>query len=84
MIGQSETEVLAKEYGVSLKNWREGQCAILGQDGFKYIEDTRAMGITWRKEYRELLSGDCYMSERTYNHLTGENVDVLPELFVRS
>ncbi|QHQ62362.1 hypothetical protein Ana3638_17525 [Anaerocolumna sedimenticola] len=81
MIGEGETKGLAAKYGVSLKNRREGQCAILGQDGFKHIEEKGPMGITWRKEYRKLLGGDCYMSESAYNRLTGENADVKPGTF---
>lgn len=77
MIGRADTEALAQEYGVTLKAWREGQCAILGQDGMEYIEEAGAIGgITWHQEYRELLGGDRYMPESVYNRLTGDSTDV--------
>ena len=39
------------------------------------------MGITWHKEYRELLGGDRYMSESVYNRLAGQRADVCPGTF---
>lgn len=82
MIGQTEIEALAKKYGVTLKDWREGQCAILGQDGMEYLEETGVMGGTsWHNEYRELVGGDCYMPESAYNHLTGSSIDIKPGTF---
>jgi hypothetical protein len=81
MIRQAEVEALAGEYGVTLKDWREGPCVILGQDGLEHIEEAGPMGTTWHKEYRQLLGGDCYMSESVYNRLTGDSADVLSGTF---
>lgn len=81
MIGRAEVEALAERYGVTPEVWREGQCAILGQDGMKYIEEAGPVGTTWRQEYRELLGGDRYMPESVYNRLTGDSIDIKPGTF---
>lgn len=79
---QTEIEALAKAYGVSLRNWREGTAAILGQDGMQYVEEQGKMGITWHHEYQALIGSSTYMSESTFEHLTRERADVEPGTFM--
>ena len=77
--GRDEVEALAAEHGVTLTSWAQEGAALLGTDGYASIEqDNGALGTTYTKEYRELLTGATFFSEGAWNALTGQRVDLAP------
>ena len=76
----SEQEVwaLADEYGVTITSWAEVPMARLAVDGYEHIEKDGPMGVTWEKQYRDVFCSDLFLSESSYNALTGQQVDLLP------
>ena len=76
---REEVESLAEEYDVDITSWQEVGAAALGCDGYVDIEqDNGALGTTYTTEYREIASGATYFSERAWNALTGQSVDLAP------
>ena len=75
---EQEVRALAGEYGVTITSWAEVPMAILAVDGYAHIEKEGPMGVTWEKQYKEVLSSDLFLSESAYNALTGQKVDLLP------
>lgn len=76
MITQEDVEKMAAEENVNIKDWKEAAVATLGQDGYEHIEKETAIGITYTKEYREILGSGTYISERDFNRMTNQNADV--------
>lgn len=76
--GREETEKLASEYGVSLKDWHEASYLSLGMDGMKYKED----GNKFYHEYEELKSEGNFFSEEGFRELTGISVTVEPGTYL--
>ena len=75
---EQEVRALAGEYGVTITSWAEVPMARLAVDGYAHIEKEGPMGVTWEKQYREVLCSDLFLSESAYNALTGQKVDLLP------
>ena len=75
---EQEVRALAAEYGVTITSWAEVPMARLAVDGYAYVEKEGPMGVTWEKQYKEVLSSDLFLSESAYNALTGQKVDLLP------
>lgn len=76
--GREETEELAAEYGVSLKDWHEASYLSLGMDGMKYKED----GNRFYYEYEGLKSEGEFFSESGFRELTGMSVTVEPGTYL--
>ncbi len=76
---QDEVRSLAAEYDVDITSWQQVGAATLGGDGTVSIEqDNGALGTTYTSEYREIASGATFFSERAWNALTGQNIDLAP------
>ena len=75
---EQEVRALAGEYGVTITSWTEVPMARLAVDGYAHVEKEGPMGVTWEKQYREVLCSDLFLSESSYNALTGEQVDLAP------
>ena len=75
---EQEVRALAGEYGVTITSWTEVPMARLAVDGYAHVEKEGPMGVTWEKQYREALCSDLFLSESSYNALTGEQVDLAP------
>ena len=75
---EQEVRALAGEYGVTITSWTEVPMARLAVDGYTHVEKEGPMGVTWEKQYREVLCSDLFLSESSYNALTGEQVDLAP------
>ena len=75
---EKEVQALATEYGVTITSWAEVPMARLAVDGYAHVEKEGPMGTTWEKQYKEVLCSDLFLSESSYNALTGEQVDLAP------
>ena len=75
---EQEVRALADEYGVTITSWVEVPMARLAVDGNAHVEKEGPMGVTWEEQYREVLCSDLFLSESSYNALTGEQVDLAP------
>lgn len=70
---ETEIRTLADKHGLSLKDWKTAPYITLGVDGLVEIEDE---GGKFHDEYT-LLLGECnFLSESSYNRMTGQNADV--------
>lgn len=78
MLTRSEMEQMASEEGVAITSWQEADFANLGQDGQQFIDDG---GGKYHYEYSSLLQEGNYISERSFNQMTGQNVDIHPGKF---
>ncbi len=76
--GREETEKLASEYSVSLKDWHEAPYLSLGMDGMKYKED----GKRFYYEYEKLKTEGNFFSEEGFRELTGISVTVEPGTYL--
>lgn len=74
-LSADEVQALAAEHQFSIKDWREAPFSILAADGMEYIEEEDR---TFHYEYASILTDARFLSESSYNLLTGENVDVSP------
>ena len=75
---EQEVRAMAQEYGVTITSWTEIPMARLAVDGYEHVETQGPVGITWEEKYREVLCSDLFLSESSYNALTGEQLDLLP------
>ena len=73
MLTRSEIEKIASEYSVNIINWQEADFANLAYDGDIQVDDE---GGRYHYEYRELKGEGNYISESTYNKLTGQSINV--------
>lgn len=71
---EAEIRAMAAEEGVSITDYREAECVLLGVDGEKYVED----GNRYTEEYMQLLDGRLFFSESAFAQLTGEAVSLNP------
>lgn len=80
MPDKAAVEELAEEYGLSLKDWAEFEYISLAFGGMDDImqED----GKHWSTEYDPILSEDRVISEKTWNRLTNDTIDVLPGTYL--
>lgn len=70
---QAETEALAGEYGVAIRDWREAPMVLLAYDGQLYVEEE---DTSFHYEYRERLSTGYFLSETGYRNMTGQDVEI--------
>ncbi len=73
--GEDEIKELAKEYGLSTKDWGSCDYITLGIGGTADIEDG---GNHFHVEYLPVSREARAISEEAYSAFTGENVDVAP------
>ena len=50
----------------------------LAVDGMEHVETEGKLGITWEAVYREQLQSELFLSESSYQLLTGEEIDLEP------
>ena len=76
---RDEVESLAAEYDVNITFWEEAEAATLGGDGTVSVEQNNGiLGTTYTVEHREIAQGATFLSERSWNALTGQSVDLAP------
>ena len=76
---RDEVQRLADEAAVEITAWAQQPAAVLGVDGTYSIETETGFGTTYTTAYAALLNGATFFSERAYNALTGQNIDILPD-----
>lgn len=76
--GEAEVRALAEQYGVTITSWAQAPMIRLGTDGYEHVETEGVLGTTWDAQYRELLASDLFLSESSYEALTGESLDLPP------
>ena len=76
--GEEEIRKMAEEEGVSLAGYTACPSAVLGVDGWGYVESDGVMGITYTIEHFDLHHSENFLSESAYNSLTGDSVEVKP------
>lgn len=75
MLTRPDIERMAAEEGVTITSWQETDFVNLGQDGQKFIDDG---GGKYHYEYSPLLQGGNYISERNFNLMSGQSIDIQP------
>lgn len=70
---QSDINSLAGKYGISLKDWWQIPYLSLAIDGNCEIERE---DYSFYYEYRKFLNEGKFLSESSYNQITGQNIDV--------
>ena len=75
---EQEVRALAGEYGVTITSWVEVPMARLAVDGYEHIETEGPMGVTWEEQYVEVMQSKAFLSESSYNALTGQRLDIAP------
>lgn len=73
---EDEVRVLAAEYDVAITSWAQAPMARLAVDGNRHIETEGALGTTWDNVYYAQAESALFLSESSYNTLTGENLDL--------
>ena len=73
---EEEVRALAEEYGVTVTDFAAAPMVRLAVDGDDRIEEEGPMGVTWRKEYQEVMQSELFLSASGYEALTGERVDL--------
>lgn len=76
----TETDIrkMAEEEGVTITSYTEQNIAVLGVDGWEYVEKSNSLGTTYTIEYKKMLRSERFLSESSYNALTQDTIDVLP------
>lgn len=75
VLSEKEISDLAADYGLTLRDYKELPCLVLGTDGMVNIDDE---GNRYHTEYRELLQEGRFLSESSYCALTGQSLTVAP------
>lgn len=75
---EDEIRQLAEKMNVTITKYNSVPAAALGVDGEEHVEKQGTMGTTYEKVYREVLNSDIFISESSYNALTGQKVDIVP------
>ena len=75
---EDEVRALAGEYGVTVTDFASAPMVRLAVDGEDHIEEEGPMGVTWRKEYQEVMQSELFLSASGYEALTGEHVNLAP------
>ncbi len=75
VFGEEDVRKLAQEYGLSIKDWSEGEYLNLASGGTDEVEDE---GSHFHVEYETMNQEVRVLSEDAYCALTGQNEDVSP------
>lgn len=79
VFSQEEVKKLAQDYGLSLKDWTEGEYISLASGGMDEVEDgDNRFHIEYKPQNEEVR----VLSEDTYNLLTGQSEDVSPGTYL--
>lgn len=78
--GNEEIAELAKDYGLTLKDWSEYEYITLGIGGRTYIEEED--GAHFHVEYVPVLGEAKVLSEDAYRALTGERAEISPGTYL--
>lgn len=73
---QDEVRALAEEYDVTITSWAQAPMARLAVDGERHVETEGALGTTWDNVYYAQAESALFLSESSYNALTGEHLDL--------
>ncbi len=73
---EDEVRALAEEYDVAITSWAQAPMARLAVDGNRHVETEGALGTTWDNVYYAQAESALFLSESSYNTLTGENLDL--------
>lgn len=73
ILNKIDLEELAKEHGMTIKDYSEVPVINLGIDGQLYIEDDNNR---FHYEYRELLAEMDFISESGYERITGQDISI--------
>ena len=76
--GEEEVRRLAEDYGVNISSWAEAPMIRLAVDGEYEAETTGPMGTTYEVKYSEQMQSELFLSECSYEFLTGESIDLEP------
>lgn len=77
-LSRKQVEKLASEYGLTLKDWRDGAYISLGMDGMANVGE----GNRIEYQYEELFCEGKFFSESGFLALTGEEVSVEPGTYL--
>ena len=78
MLTRTDIEQMALDNDVMITSWKDTGFAVLGRDGQKEIDDE---GGKYHFEYRELNGEGNYLSESSFNLMTGQNINIIPGKF---
>lgn len=76
MLTEMYIRQMAAEEGVTITSYAEQPLAVLGVNGWEYVESANSLGTTYTTEHRELQHSERFLSESSFNVLTGDTVDV--------
>lgn len=75
---EADVRQLAEGYRVNITSYAEAPMIRLAVDGMEHVETEGKLGITWEAVYREQLQSELFLSESSYQLLTGEEIDLEP------
>ena len=75
---EADVRQLAEGYRVNITSYAEAPMIRLAVDGMEHVETEGKLGITWEAVYREQLQSELFLSESSYQLLTGEEIDLKP------
>ncbi len=73
MLTRSDIEQIATEDGVTITSWQESEFINLARDGNIQVDDE---GGKYHDEYFELCGEGDYISESSFNSLSGQKIDI--------
>lgn len=73
---KDEVFELADKYNVKITSWSDVPMARLGVDGEISVEKEITLGTTWKDVYYSLLKSKIFLSESSYEALTGEDINI--------
>ncbi len=76
--GEEGVRRLAEDYGVNITFWAEAPMIRLAVDGEYDVESEGPMGATYEVKYSEQMQSKLFLSESSYEALTGESIDLEP------
>lgn len=78
MPGREEVLQLAEEMGVTVTRYAQQSGAVLAYDGYADVVSEGPLGATYDVVYCEETASDVFLSERAWNALTGDDLDLAP------
>lgn len=73
---EDEVRNLVEKYQVNITSWTDAPMIRLAVDGNYSIEKEGPMGATWEHAYSEVLQSELFLSESSYEALTGERLEL--------
>lgn len=75
MLTKDDIETMASKDDVTITDWKNATTAVLAHDGNQQITDESGK---YHYEYRELLGEGNFISESSFNKMTGQSVNIQP------